>query len=261
MAEHLAPARVLEGEVPDETPQPVAGAAGPGRHRGHPRASELGQWSVTRNHVLVAAIAAGLLILLGAWWLLRAEPHSEPVRLVTSRSMPPSVSSTPSEGSPGSPAAAPIGAAVTTADTVVVDVAGKVRRPGIVELPNGSRVVDALEAAGGARPGVDTSNLNLARVLVDGEQILVGARGPGAPMPPAASAGPTASAVATIAPVDINTATQEQLETLPDVGPVTAQSIIDYRTQTGGFATVDQLLDVSGIGEATLADLRPYVYV
>lgn len=265
LAEHLAPARVPGGEVPDETSlstRPTAPAGGVGRHRGRPRASELGQWSVSRQHVVVAAVAAALLVLLAAWWFLRAVPHGDPVRLASSRSVPAHAPSTSLDVAAAVPptAASPVGAPVTTAGTVVVDVAGKVRRPGIVELPVGSRVVDALEAAGGARPGVDPSNLNLARVLVDGEQIVVGGASAPAGMPPPALA-PTPSTATTVAPVDINTASQEQLESLPDVGPVTAQSIIDYRTENGSFTTVDQLLDVSGIGEATLADLRPYVYV
>jgi competence protein ComEA len=143
----------------------------------------------------------------------------------------------------------------------VVDVAGRVRHPGIVELPAGSRVVDALEAAGGPRPGVRTAQLNLARPLVDGEQVMVGFHVPAigavtAPPP----AGVTASGPAP-ASVDINTATESELETLPGIGPVTAQSILDWRRQNGSFASVDQLLDVSGIGEATLADLKPYVHV
>jgi competence protein ComEA len=146
---------------------------------------------------------------------------------------------------------------------LVVDVAGKVRRPGIVELPAGSRVIDALTAAGGPRPGVDTAGLNLARPLVDGEQIVVGLDVPAAPPVggPPTTAGATAGATAVPASVDINTADQTELETLPGIGPVTAQSILAWRSENGLFASVEQLLDVSGIGEATLADIEPYVHV
>lgn len=121
-------------------------------------------------------------------------------------------------------------------------------------------MVDALEAAGGVRRGVSTTSLNLARPLVDGEQVVVGIDVPqlpqSVPMPSTGS-----STTASIAPVNLNTATQEQLEALPDVGPVTAQSILTWRSEHTAFSSVDELLEVSGIGDATLAKLRPYVYV
>ncbi len=140
----------------------------------------------------------------------------------------------------------------------MVDVAGRVRRPGIAVLDAGSRVVDALEAAGGARRGVDLSSLNLARVLVDGEQILVGVDAPGGV---AARVPPPPGGVAAAALVNLNTADQTQLEALPEVGPVTAQAIIGWRDAHGGFTAVDQLLDVDGIGEATLNQIAPLVTV
>jgi competence protein ComEA len=145
----------------------------------------------------------------------------------------------------------------------VVDVAGKVRRPGIAVLPAGSRVVDALHAAGGARGHVSLRSLNLARVLTDGEQIVVGQSAP-----PGVAASAVGSAAAGGAPsgsgspvplVDVNTADQATLEELPGVGPVTARAILDYRTENGAFTSVDQLLEVSGIGDATLAKIAPYV--
>jgi competence protein ComEA len=143
---------------------------------------------------------------------------------------------------------------------VVVDVAGKVRRPGIVRLPVGSRVVDAVEAAGGPRRGVDLSSLNLARVLVDGEQVVVGVPAPGGVAASAAST-PDAAGGPQGALVNINTATQAELETLPGIGPVTAQAILQWRTDNGAFSAVDELMEVSGIGEATLADMAPFVTV
>ena len=121
-------------------------------------------------------------------------------------------------------------------------------------LDAGSRVVDALEAAGGARAGVDLTDLNLARVLVDGEQILVGVA---APSGVAATMTGGTSPVSDL--VNLNTADQVALESLPEVGPVTAQSILAWRTEHGAFTSVDQLLDVDGIGEVTLAELAPYV--
>jgi competence protein ComEA len=143
-----------------------------------------------------------------------------------------------------------------SAASVVVDVSGKVRRPGIATLPAGSRVVDALEAAGGARRGVRLGSLNLARVLTDGEQIVVGV-----PAPPgvAASAASAPTSGAAIPMVNINTASQAELEELPGIGPVTAQSILRFRAENGTFTAVEELLEVSGIGDATLAKLAPYV--
>ncbi|MGW2475697.1 helix-hairpin-helix domain-containing protein [Streptomyces sp. NPDC001665] len=150
------------------------------------------------------------------------------------------------EPSPG-PAAGPGG-------QIVVDVSGKVRDPGLRRLPAGSRVDDALTAAGGAPPGTDLAGLNRARVLMDGEQIVVGA--PPAPIPAPGMSGP---AVDGGGPVSLNTATAEQLEGLPGVGPVLAQHIVDYRTQHGGFRSVDELREVNGIGDRRFADLRPRV--
>ncbi|MFF7339191.1 helix-hairpin-helix domain-containing protein [Streptomyces sp. NPDC008163] len=150
------------------------------------------------------------------------------------------------EPSPG-PAAGPGG-------QIVVDVSGKVRDPGLRRLPAGSRVDDALTAAGGARPGTDLAGLNRARVLMDGEQIVVGA--PPTPVPAPGVSGPAADGGG---PVSLNTATPEQLEGLPGVGPVLAQHIVDYRTQHGGFRSVDELREVNGIGDRRFADLRPRV--
>jgi competence protein ComEA len=130
-----------------------------------------------------------------------------------------------------------------------------VRHPGIITLPAGSRVHEAVARAGGLRGRVDTSTLNLARVLTDGEQILVGVE-PAAAAPAAGSSG---SPAASGARISLGSATLEQLDTLPGIGPVTAQAIIDYRTEHGRFGSVDELLDVKGIGEATLADLRDRV--
>lgn len=144
-------------------------------------------------------------------------------------------------------------------EVVVVDVDGAVRRPGVVELPGGSRVVDALDAAGGVQPRADTGALNLAQVLLDGEQVVVpGARAGGA-TDPAAVASPAPGGVPTSGLVSINTATEAELDTLPGIGPVLAAAIVEWRTQNNGFTSVDQLQDVSGIGPATFAELAPLV--
>jgi competence protein ComEA len=150
------------------------------------------------------------------------------------------------------------GAVATASPTVlVVSVQGRVRRPGIVRLPPGSRVVDAIAAAGGAPPATDLATVNLAAKVTDGEQIVVGV-GSGT-----AGAGLTAggsrAAGAPPGPVGLNTATAAQLDALPGVGPVMAQRIVDYRTAHGGFQRIDQLQDVPGIGPSKFAQLRDLV--
>ncbi|MDQ0943615.1 competence protein ComEA [Streptomyces sp. V1I1] len=144
---------------------------------------------------------------------------------------------------------------------IVVDVSGKVRRPGVHRLPTGSRVADALRAAGGVRAGTDLTGLNRARVLMDGEQVVVGVLvPPGSPMTGAGTGGSGAGGGGqTAGPVSLNSATVEQLDTLPGVGPVLAQHIVDYRTQHGGFRSVDELREVNGIGDRRFADLQPLV--
>lgn len=164
----------------------------------------------------------------------------------------------PDGAAPGATA----GSAKARAPEIVVDVGGKVREPGIHRLPAGSRVADALSAAGGVKPGTDTDGLNRARFLVDGEQVIVG--GPAPAPAPGASAGPApggpgGGVAAPAAPVSLNTASADQLDTLPGVGPVLAQHIIDYRTQHGGFRSVDELREVNGIGDRRFADLRTLV--
>ncbi|WP_420709318.1 helix-hairpin-helix domain-containing protein [Streptomyces sp. NRRL B-3648] len=159
---------------------------------------------------------------------------------------------------------APVSTPATPGAEIVVDVSGKVREPGIRRLPAGARVADALRAAGGVRPGVSTEGLNRARFLVDGEQVVVGTpagTSAGAAAPPGTAAGPLSGTTGTgpTAPVSLSTATVEQLDTLPGVGPVLARHIIDYRTQHGGFRSVDELREVNGIGDRRFTDLRELV--
>lgn len=198
---------------------------------------------LTPAHLAVVAVLAAAAVALVAWSVLHAAPKEIAAPPAGSGSSAPSdgpllVSATPSSLGGGE---------------VVIDVAGKVRRPGVAILPAGSRVIDALRHAGGARPGVDLTTLNLARPLVDGEQILVGmpaapGRSPGAGSTPAAGAR-----------VNLNSASVEELEGLPGVGPVTASKIVDWRTEHGAFSAIDELLDVDGIGTKTLAELAPHV--
>ncbi|MEV5173318.1 ComEA family DNA-binding protein [Streptomyces flaveolus] len=160
----------------------------------------------------------------------------------------------------GATAAPAVDSSATPGAEIVVDISGKVRKPGIRRLPAGARVADALRAAGGVRPGVSTEGLNRARFLVDGEQVVVGTPA-GAAAQPAPAAGSLTGSTGTgpPAPVSLNTATAEQLDTLPGVGPVLAQHIIDYRTQHGGFRSVDELREVNGIGDRRFTDLRDLV--
>ena len=138
---------------------------------------------------------------------------------------------------------------------VTVDVAGKVRRPGIAVLDAGARVVDALKAAGGARPGVDLASLNLARVLVDGEQVLVGVPAPPGVAAAAAAASPAAPRRPAGQPQ--HRRPRPSSRRCPRSGPVTAQAILAWRDEHGGFTAVDELLEVDGIGDATLAEIAP----
>jgi competence protein ComEA len=144
---------------------------------------------------------------------------------------------------------------------LVIDVAGDVRKPGIYRLPAGSRVYQAVRAAGGALPGTDTTGLNMAAPLSDGEQIIVG--GPpgsgGTVLAPQPGTAPGEGSAGSSAPVSLNSATQEQLESLPGVGPVLAQKILDWRTEHGRFSSVDELRQVPGIGEVKFAALKSRV--
>ena len=200
---------------------------------------------------LRGALALGLVgllaCLLTVFVVVRGRPQEvlPPPVVASGVPVPGSDASTAADASSGSPEAA---------QEVVVAVGGRVREPGLVRLPAGSRVDDAVRAAGGAVRPADLSLVNLARRLVDGEQVLVGVQ---APAPAATAPG----AAATAGPLDLNTATVSQLDELPGIGPVLAQRIVDWRTENGRFASVDQLREVSGIGEATYAKLKDEVRV
>ncbi|HET7388544.1 MAG TPA: helix-hairpin-helix domain-containing protein [Nocardioidaceae bacterium] len=265
---------------------PSASAGPPGRHAARPRpgatqqaagwvhdrlpATLQGRLQLGASHLTVVALVVAVALAVTAYWALRAGgavtavPRSAAARPAAAGAAGVSASSS-GPASPGpralvSPAApATARASAQAADSsVVVDVAGKVRDPGIATLPAGSRVVDALAAAGGVRKGVRLTSLNLARVLVDGEQILVGVPHPRGVA--ASAAGRPVDGVTTSL-VNINTADETMLETLPSVGPVTAAAIIKWRTTNGAFTSVDELLEVSGIGDATLAEIAPFVTV
>lgn len=216
-----------------------------------------GRIRLSAGHLSVVALLVAVAFAVTSWWVVRTDGSGAvvPAAARSGAAVDPTVEAV-------APAlVTPAVAAVEPADAepavVVVDVAGKVRRPGIATLPLGSRVVDALEAAGGVRRGVDLTTLNLARLLVDGEQLVVGLPPPAGVAAPAASSPVGPGGVGQM--VNINTADQAQLEELPGVGPVTAQAILQWRTDHGPFTSVDELLEVSGIGDATLAELAPHV--
>ena len=212
-------------------------------------------------HLAVVAVVVALGLAVTSWWVVRSEPVplAAPLAPAASDTGPTGslvdLPSDPTGETPGGTGAA----GEEDGAVVVVDVAGRVRRPGVLELPVGSRVVDAIEAAGGARGGVDLSGLNLARVLVDGEQVLVGQGAAAAGVPSGAGAPGAPGAPAAL--VNLNTADQALLESLPEVGPVTAQAILAWREEHGGFTAVQELLEVDGIGPATLETLAPLVTV
>jgi competence protein ComEA len=172
-------------------------------------------------------------------WYVRSLPR--PVEVLAARSSPAAAASATS-----SPEAVPL----------LVDVAGWVRRPGVYEFHEGDRVIDAIAAAGGAKSGAALDALNLAAPLADGTQILVPRR-----QAPGSAGSPVTGGAAGSSKVNINSASAVELEALPGIGEVIAGLIVDYRTANGPFGSVDDLLDVSGIGEVTLENIRDLVTV
>jgi competence protein ComEA len=196
-----------------------------------------------RAGVRALAVLAAIVAVVAAVLAWRARPDVDPV----APSVPPSVAAT-ADGSPGSES------------EVVVAVSGKVRRPGLVRLPAGARVADAIEAAGGALRGTDLSTVNLARRLADGELIVVGLPMPSASAEPAGG-GSGGGDGGSGGLINLNTATLDQLQTLPGIGPVLAQRIVDFREQHGGFGSVADLRKVTGIGDARFSELKDRVTV
>lgn len=188
--------------------------------------------------VLIAAVVGGL-------WLTRppTQPPEVDLPFATTTAFAAAVSST-----------------TDVPQHLVVHVAGAVLQPGVHELEPAARVIDAVNAAGGLAPQADGARINLAAPVADGERVYVPAAGE--PTPPAVvgTAGSNGSA-APVGPLDLNAATEAQLDELPGVGPATAAAIVEHRDRIGGFTSVDQLLDVRGIGDAKFDQLRPLVQV
>ena len=216
---------------------------------------------------LIAALVAGCY----AW---QSRPRTVALPQVTGSAVPkaqPQLTAHPVADPVRSEGSSSLAAGASPMTDVVVHVAGKVRRPGVVTLAASARVNDAVVAAGGALPGTDLSSVDLARHVVDGEQILVGVAGTPAAMSAASPAAEPGNGAAVqghpatgIGPgevLNLNTAGQEQLDSLPGVGPVLAQRIIAWRTEHGGFHSVEELREVKGLGGKKFGDIAPMVRV
>jgi len=196
------------------------------------------RWHVTwdaRSRKAISFVLAGLLLVVAWWWW-----SGRPNETVLSPDAPEMVVT---EGAPVTTQSTGDGAATTALSVVVVHVVGKVAEPGIVELPAGSRVIDAIDAVGGATKAKALESVNLARVVVDGEQIVVGesTQAPGADK------------------VSINSADAGALEQLPGVGPVIAERIVQWRTDNGPFRSVEELAEISGIGPSMVERIADQV--
>jgi competence protein ComEA len=196
---------------------------------------------VRGRRVLAAAILALVLVVVA--WRHAAAGSPAPLRVAP---VVPAASARAASPAAASPAAA--------ARPLVVDVVGAVRRPGLVRLAEGSRVADAVARAGGLRRGAERAGVNFAAPVSDGQQVVVPQRGVAVVAGAGAGAAP-----ASAGPVSLSSATAEQLDALPGVGPVTAQKIVTYRQQHGAFRSVDELDAISGIGPSRIADLRGLV--
>jgi len=214
-----------------------------------PAAQRMSWWlsalAYSREHVVVVVVALAVGVVFAVMTYQHSRPEALPAVPPVSVAMEPSPTPTPQ----------PI---------LKVHVLGAVAHPGVVTLPEGARVEDAIAAAGGLTGDADPALLNLAAVVTDGSQIIIGTVGnpSGEVNGGAATGGSTGSSSSgTGVKVNINTASETELETLPGIGPVTAGKIIAYRTDHGKFSTVDELQEVSGIGPKTMAQLEPYVTV
>ena len=215
--------RLLPSAVqPPEADEPVdLGSAIPPPRR---------QWSRGSARATVLGLA-GLVVIVG-WWWWQGQPRE--------------ITAAPAVVAAGQPVAGV--SSPSSTDTLVVHVVGDVKRSGLVQLPTGARVSDALVAAGGLKPGARLGPVNLAREVVDGEQIIFGRH--------AAAALSTTPGL-----LNLNSASVDDFEALPGIGPVLAQRIVTWRDANGPFSAVEELREVSGIGDSTYADLSPLVRI
>ncbi len=212
----------------------------------------------TRRGLTVAALLVAFVVALSfAFFALNRPARIAPP---STAEAPAAAAASPVTGS--SPASQPL-TSQAAPGSILVHVDGAVSRPGLYSLPQGARVADAVDAAGGPRPAGDLRAINLAEPLVDGQKLEVPKKGEDVPeaAPPAPASPLPSISGSPAAVVDLNSADQAALETLPEVGPVTAAAILQYRDEAGGFSSVDELLDVDGIGPATLEAIRPFVTV
>jgi competence protein ComEA len=220
--------------------------AGIGRHRVPDSAVRVAPGRRAAWSLWVVGLLAALLVV-GSTWSDRPQVEPAPVE-------PAPAASPTAESTAATP---PAGVRADSAATVVVSVVGSVARPGLVTLPEGARVADAVTAAGGLLPDADPASVNLAAVVSDGQQVAVGV--PGAAAAGGTVGGPDATSGA--GPVDLNAATAADLDALPGIGPVLAQRIVEHRERNGAFRSVEQLDDVPGIGPTTYAELAELVTV
>lgn len=257
-----SPAPSSAGTVPGDGTRPPALPPGPAPTRPAWLDRLVGARPVHAHPARRPVVAVGLAALLAAvitgWWVFSSQPQAVPAMASGTGRVRGSAAAVASPtATPGAASGSWAGGATVP---VVVDVEGRVRRPGLYRLPAGARVADALAAAGGARPHTSTTSLNLAARLTDGQQIVVG--GPvvaGSAPAPAPGSGAASGTSGAGAPVSLNAATLDQLQTLPGVGPVLAQHILDWRAEHGGFTAIDQLDDVTGIGDVKFAQLKALV--
>jgi competence protein ComEA len=241
----------------DPTPLPDLSRPAPPRTWRDHLAAAAGSLDLSSTRLIAGAAALAVAAVVG--WRLLAPPTPAAEMQLPYAPAPPAAAAEATGADPPTSGAAPAGGAGD--EQVVVHVAGAVATPGVQRLDAGSRVIDAVGAAGGLSPDADASRLNLAAELVDGQQVYVVRVGEAAPAVAAAGGSGPSAGGGTEPPIDLNTASAADLEELPGIGPATAEAIIDHREQHGPFPSVDALLDVRGIGDAKLAELRDRVVV
>ena len=210
-------------------------------------------WRFTREHLGIVLVVLAVAVIFAVVQATRSRPEAVPAPSV--------VVETPGDGASGAASSSARPAASASPVQIKVHVLGAVATPGVVTLPVGARVQDAIAAAGGLTSQADPAELNLAAVVADGSQIVIGTVSHPQGQVNGGAASGASGGTASGATVNLNTATQAQLEQLPGVGPVTAQKILAWRDQHGKFTSANELQEVDGIGPKTFAQLEPYVTV